>query len=62
MTVSSIPAAAAVVAASILKLWPEYEDGSTPMDARAERSSATKACLVNEGRIVNPKPRLKLTD
>ena len=44
--VSSMPAAVAVVAAPILKLWRENGAGSTPMRERAVRISETNTCLV----------------
>ena len=43
---SSIPAAAAVVAAPILKLWPVYWCWGRPMEHRISRICSTNLCLV----------------
>ena len=47
MSESSIPTAAAAVAAPILKLWPEYLDASTPDAPRASRTCFTSPSLVS---------------
>ena len=44
---SSMPAAVAVVAALILKLWPEKGVGSTLMRERVVRISETNTCFVS---------------